>query len=191
MRMFRNLSVRVKIMIPVILLAVIIVSSSLVDFASMKKLNQASTEISDNYAYSLNMVGNIDSAFQELKGYAFAHIVADTSAETERVSTNITRVYNEILELMEEFESGLDEGSDEETYYYQFKDKCEEFQEVYQQLIALRTHRQQSLPTELSQTSQRKWTHTSKSLRIMSLRQWTMPLQRIRVHLKQPREQAL
>jgi methyl-accepting chemotaxis protein len=96
------------------------------------------------------MVGNIDSAFQELKGYAFAHIVADTSAETERVSTNITRVYNEILELMEEFESGLDEGSDEETYYYQFKDKCEEFQEVYQQLIALSTANMDTQATELA-----------------------------------------
>jgi methyl-accepting chemotaxis protein len=137
MRMFRNLSVRAKIMIPVIMVAIIVVVSSLVDFGSMKNLNEASTDISDNYAYSLNMVGNIDAAFQELKGYAFAIIVADTSADTAKVQEKISTVYNEVLELMEEFEETLDEGSDEETYYYAFKEKCAEFQEVYQQLLAL------------------------------------------------------
>jgi methyl-accepting chemotaxis protein len=150
MRMFRNLSVRAKVMIPVALVAIILLASAIVNFASLKKLNQASSEISDNYAYSLNMVGNMDSAFQELKGYAFAHIVADTSEATTKVADKITVVYNEILELMDEFESGLDEGSDEETYYYQFKASCEEFQEVYQQLLALSTANMDTQATELA-----------------------------------------
>jgi methyl-accepting chemotaxis protein len=66
------------------------------------------------------------------------------------VSDKITVVYNEAQELIDEFEAGLDEGSDEENYYYQFKEKCDEFLEVYEQLLALSTANMDTQATELA-----------------------------------------
>jgi methyl-accepting chemotaxis protein len=137
MRAFRNLSVRHKIMIPVLLLAIILVVTSVVNFSGMKNIMEASTDISDNYAVSLNQVGEIDSLFEELQSIAFAHIVADTDDATQKCEDSATAAYEKLAGYMEEFKSSLDPGSQEETLYASYETYYNEFCEIFEQVLEL------------------------------------------------------
>lgn len=57
MRAFRNMSVRYKIMIPLVTLAVIILLMGITNYSGMSNIMDASTSISGNYARCLDMVG--------------------------------------------------------------------------------------------------------------------------------------
>jgi methyl-accepting chemotaxis protein len=137
MRQFRNIRVRLKIMLPVILLALIMVVSSAANYQGLKNLMNASLEISDNYATSLYTVGEIDSQFKKIQSLGYAHIVAQSDEETAKVETSIDTAFNELSSLMATFEAGLDSGTDEETYYQDFESNYENFVAIFEQVIAL------------------------------------------------------
>jgi methyl-accepting chemotaxis protein len=137
MRQFRNIGVKFKVMLPVILLAVIIVVSSVVNYLGLKKMRDASLEISDNYANSLYIVGEIDSQFKKIQSLGYAHIVAQTDEETAKVEDSIETAINELTNLMAEFEASLDAGSDEETYYAQYEGNYNDYVTVFQEVLAL------------------------------------------------------
>jgi methyl-accepting chemotaxis protein len=137
-------------MVPVILMAIIIVASSMVDYQGMKKLMNASLEISDNYAQSMYLVGEIDSQFKKLQSLGYAHIVAQTDSDSAKVESSITSAYNELTDFMTEFADGLDAGSDEETLYAEYETKYNSFITIFEQMIELSSAGKDDEATEIA-----------------------------------------
>lgn len=137
MRAFRNMSVRYKIMLPLITLAVIILLMGVISYRGMNSIMDASTSISGNYARCLDMVGEFSADFQHLSRIAYNHIVADDEATYARLDNEIKEVNESIISTQEQFESLLDIGTNEENLYKQFKQALEAFGEDFAKLMAL------------------------------------------------------
>jgi methyl-accepting chemotaxis protein len=150
MRQFRNLSVRLKIMVPILLLAFIVIVSALVNFNGMKKMMDSSTELADNYSESLYLVGEIDSGFERLEKLGYSHIVAEAADDTEKIEATITETYATIQGYMTTFEEGLDTGTTEEALYSNYKDAYESFTEVYGEMLQLSRDDDDDAATELA-----------------------------------------
>jgi methyl-accepting chemotaxis protein len=129
-RLFKNLSVKLKIITPVVVLTIIIIASAMMNYQGLKRLMDSSTDITENYAESLYMVSQIDSNFEKLKGLGYAHIVADTDEESEKLESSSTDIYNEINEYMEKFAASIDTGTQKDVLYNEYTVSFNEFTEV-------------------------------------------------------------
>jgi methyl-accepting chemotaxis protein len=137
MRPFKNISVRFKIMVPVVLLTVILVVSSLAGFNGLGRLMAASTEISDHYTKSMYLAGAIDASFKDLQAIGYAHIVARTEEDKADGESYMTETYSEIQSLMSTYEEMLEPGSEEESYYNAYKTEYDNFTTVYTEMVTL------------------------------------------------------
>lgn len=91
MRALKNMSVRVKIMIPLLTLAVIIFGMGITSYIGMNNIMDASTSISGNYARCLDMVGDFNADFQEISRIAYNHIVADDEAAYKALDNEVEK----------------------------------------------------------------------------------------------------
>lgn len=139
MRAFRNMSVRFKIMIPLVTLAVIILLMGLTSYTGMNNIMDASTSISGNYARCLDMVGDFNADFQYLSRIAYNHIVVTDEAVYKNLEDEINEVYAEILSTQEQFEQLLDIGTEEEKLYEQFMQNFDVFVSDFAELITFST----------------------------------------------------
>ncbi len=139
MRAFRNMSVRFKIMIPLVTLAVIILLMGLTSYTGMNNIMDASTSISGNYARCLDMVGDFNADFQYLSRIAYNHIVVTDEAVYKDLEDEINEVYAEILSTQEQFEQLLDIGTEEEKLYEQFMQNFDVFVSDFAELITFST----------------------------------------------------
>ena len=85
MRMFlKNLSIRLKILIPVAVLGCLMFVLGLISIRSANQIKTASDEISGTYAVKIEHLGDVTSSYQTLRRVAFAHIVAQGDKELQK-----------------------------------------------------------------------------------------------------------
>lgn len=137
MRIFRNLSVRHKIMIPLLTLAVIILLMGVTSYNGMNNIMDASTSISGNYARCLDMVGDFNADFQKMSRIAYNHIVADDDATYRELENEVKEVFANIQSTQEQFEQLLDVGTNEEALYKQLTQAFDTYKVNFQELLTL------------------------------------------------------
>lgn len=137
MRAFRNMSVRGKIMIPLVTLAVIILLMGITNYSGMNNIMDASTSISGNYARCLDMVGDFNTDFQHMSRIAYNHILADDETTYRELENEVKDVYANIQSTQEQFEQLLDYGTNEENLYKQFTQAFDAFKENFQEVMTL------------------------------------------------------
>lgn len=135
MDFFRNLSIRYKIMLPICLLAIILIVMALVNYNGMNQIMDSSTDISNNYLVSISMVGDMDADFQKLLKMAYSHIVCDDADAMTNIENTVAQVHQELGNVMEQFEAGLDPGTEEERIFENFKATYAEFNSTYEKLL--------------------------------------------------------
>ncbi len=131
----KNVGVRTKILIPIIGLGIIVILMVVMSYNGMSSIMSASTEIAENYSPSQSMAGNFESYFQILQKDAYAHIVANDASTYEGIESEISDTTAELDAIIEEFEAGLDKGTQEDDLFEAFKDTYEEFIPVLSELI--------------------------------------------------------
>ncbi|MDE5697475.1 MAG: methyl-accepting chemotaxis protein [Lachnospiraceae bacterium] len=137
MRAFRNMSVRYKIMIPLVTLAVIILLMGITNYTGMNNIMDASTSISGNYARCLDMAGDFNADFQHMSRIAYNHIVADDEAAYRELEDETKKVFANIKSTQEQFETLLDAGTNEEELYEEFSRAFEVFKGDFSEVMAL------------------------------------------------------
>lgn len=135
MHIFKNLSVRYKIMIPLLTLAVIILLMGVTSYNGVNNIMEASTSISSNYARCLDLVGDFNADFQHMSRIAFNHIVADDEESFRELERETEEVYANIQSTRAQFEQLLDNGTNEENLYKQFTQALESFNMDFQELM--------------------------------------------------------
>ena len=116
MRIFKNLSVRVKGLFSVLLLAVLIGVMGIVSISELDRMRDASVEISDNYAESIKLLGYVSADFESLNQIIYAHCMAEDDATMNNLTKKSQTLMNNIKENCDEFEESLDEGQETENY---------------------------------------------------------------------------
>ncbi len=130
MRIFKNIPIKIKALLPITILSVILIVAMVVTMGSMDNMLAASEEISQNYAASIEELGTISENFESLHRVIFAHCIATTSDQQRRLEDE----YNELLEELrigcEVFAQKLDAG-EETTLFETFQTHMEEYLAKY------------------------------------------------------------
>lgn len=118
-------SVKNKIMIPVLLLAVIAIVTSIFSIMNADSISKKGDDIANNYLVTIETVGYLSESTQKLTRSAYSYIVAEGDTAKKSVKDNIESIKSEIDGYMKEYERSLDEG--EETAYSSYKNYYSQF----------------------------------------------------------------
>lgn len=132
----KNVSVLVKVLIPIILLAVLQFATVVVNTMSMNDILDASKEVSDNYANSMALLGDLGTDFVDLEKIAYAHCIADGDETMRNLEANAETIASQIDATCAEFEKSLDAGEEANTYQ-EFKTMYAGFLETFGTVIDL------------------------------------------------------
>ncbi len=121
MKILNNLSIRFKVIIPIAVLAILLIVSSIMGLYSAKKQMNAGTDISDNYTRSITQIGDINKWITSIGKVMYAHCIAVEDERKEFLTEEAEEIIENIETLLKEYEESLD-GSEEADVYYQFKD---------------------------------------------------------------------
>lgn len=148
----KNLSIRLKILIPVALLGCLTIGLGASSFFSTNEIMDVSEDISGVYAAKIEQLGDITSAYQTLRRVAFAHIVAQDSATLQNtLMDEANSLKNTISNLSDEYEQLLETaGSDEKQSFQDFKKDYENYLTIYDKILTYSAGRQISEATELA-----------------------------------------
>ena len=118
-------SVKNKIMIPVLLLAVIAFATSILSMMNADSISKKGDDIANNYLVTIENVGYLSESTQKLTRSAYSYIVAEGDAAKKSVKDNIESLKSEIDGYMKDYEQTLDEN--EETAYSSYKNYYSQF----------------------------------------------------------------
>lgn len=118
-------SVKNKIMIPVLLLAVIAFATSILSIMNADSISKKGDDIANNYLVTIETVGYLSESTQRLTRSAYSYIVAEGDAAKKSVKDNIESLKSEIDGYMKDYEQTLDEN--EETAYSSYKNYYSQF----------------------------------------------------------------
>ena len=118
-------SVKNKIMIPVLLLAIIAVATSILSIMNADSISKKGDDIANNYLVTIENVGYLSESTQKLTRSAYSYIVAEGDAAKKSVKDNIESLKSEIDGYMKDYEQTLDEN--EETAYSSYKNYYSQF----------------------------------------------------------------
>ena len=118
-------SVKNKIMIPVLLLAVIAFATSILSIMNADSISKKGDDIANNYLVTIENVGCLSESTQKLTRSAYSYIVAEGDAAKKSVKDNIESLKSEIDGHMKDYEQTLDEN--EETAYSSYKNYYSQF----------------------------------------------------------------
>lgn len=118
-------SVKNKIMIPVLLLAVIAFATSILSIMNADSISKKGDDIENNYLVTIETIGYLSESTQKLTRSAYSYIVAEGDAAKKSVKDNIESLKSEIDGYMKDYEQTLDEN--EETAYSSYKNYYSQF----------------------------------------------------------------
>lgn len=134
---FKNLSIRFKILIPVALLGILLLTLALVGFRSVTQILDASKEISGNYSVQIEQLGDITGYYQTLRRVAFAHIVASGNEELQKnLEAEADELKKNISDVSSEFKK-LSDTDDEKKAFEDFNDDYEAYLVIYDKILNL------------------------------------------------------
>ena len=127
MKVLRNVSVKYKIMTPIVLLAVMVFMTCYVSTTNVNDIMEVVNEIADNYAKSIELIGYVATDVESMQRVAYSHCVTDNRERMDELDEEFDGLYNDIEANCAEYESLLHEGIEVEEY--------EEFQALYQDFL--------------------------------------------------------
>jgi len=132
----RNWSVKIKIMLPVLLLVVLTLLTCVTSLMSMSEMQDASIVISDNYAESMSFLGDLSTNFEAIERVAYAHCATDDDTAMRSLEKEVEGIAAEINQARSQYEQ-LVNDSEEKENYQQFQTLFTSFLDTYTQAVKL------------------------------------------------------
>ncbi len=122
----KNLSLKVKVLAPIIILALMISLCSAIALINTNAMMDASKEISDKHAQSIIQVNTMSNSVRSMLRVIFAHCMAEDDATMKELVEESNTLRSKLETTMTEFEASLNEGEETELYN-SFKSDYEEY----------------------------------------------------------------
>lgn len=153
MRMFlKNLSIRFKILIPVVILGCLMFTLGIMSIQSSKQIMKASEEISGDYALKIEQLGDVTGAYQTLRRVAFAHIVAQGDMELQNnLIEEADSLKETIKNLCSEYQKKFNTKKEEESFR-QFESDYADYLVIYDQILKYSANTQTREASQLANT---------------------------------------
>lgn len=150
MMFFKNLSIRYKILIPVMLLGCLMFILGFASVMNVRQILLAGQEISGNYAVKVEELGDITGAYQTLRRVAFAHIVAQGDTELQQtLKEEADTLKVTISDLSEEY-AAASLTTEEDSGFQQFKQDYAAYLVIYDQILTYSANNQVAEATALA-----------------------------------------
>ena len=138
MRLFKNFSVGLKLLVPVAFLAIAVVITINVGFRSISNLMDNSDDISGVYAESMMNLSSLSTSYEQLVSYAYSHCIAEGSNEMKIIESKAEVTELDIRNAMSVISKHL--YTDEEVdIYNNFAVNFEDFQSLFDQVLRYST----------------------------------------------------
>lgn len=118
-------SVKFKILLPVILLAVITIATIVLSMFNADSISDKGNVIANEYLMTIENVGKLSATTQKLTRSAYSYIVAEGDSARQTVKEEIEQIKTEIEEYRAEYEADMSEEQKDaydsySSYYTQF-----------------------------------------------------------------------
>lgn len=155
MAMFlKNLSIRLKILIPVAVLGFLMLILGIVSFNSTNRIMKTSENITGNYVVRIEQIQDITIAYQTLRRVAFAHIVEEDTKDKQSLEKEADELKAEITDLCTQYEQGL--SAAEEEAFAKFKEDYENYLVIYDKILDHSSKKQKADASELASNDLRE-----------------------------------
>lgn len=155
MAMFlKNLSIRLKILIPVAVLGLLMLVLGIVSFNSTNRIMKTSENITGNYVVRIEQIEEVTIAYQTLRRVAFAHIVEEDSKDKQSLEKEADGLKAEITDLCAQYEQGI--SAEEEEAFAKFKTDYESYLVIYDKILDHSTKKQKAEASELASNDLRE-----------------------------------
>ena len=155
MAMFlKNLSIRLKILIPVAVLGLLMLVLGIVSFNSTNRIMKTSENITSNYVVRIEQIEDVTIAYQTLRRVAFAHIVEEDTSDKLSLEKEADELKAEITDLCAQYEQGL--SAEEEEAFAKFKKDYESYLVIYDKILDHSAKKQKADASELASNDLRE-----------------------------------
>ena len=113
---FGNISITLKVLIPIGLLGIMLLISSILSIANMNNMKKSSTDITENYASGIRELGDLNTDFQSLRRIIYAYCVAGDEAMQKTLEEQQKQLHTNIEMTIIEFTRKLDEGAEADAF---------------------------------------------------------------------------
>jgi methyl-accepting chemotaxis protein len=148
----KNISIRVKVLAPVAVLAILAILASALGIANTNSMMSQSTEITSNYSASIQQIEEINTNFESMRRIIYAHIVADDDATMNSLLTEYESLISANEELIQSFQESLDPGEETESFQ-DFEAAYSEFLEEMQEALDYSSNDEDVKATHVANTT--------------------------------------
>ena len=152
MKFLKNMSVRLKIMIPIALLAILLVGSCAVSIYDLGRMMSASSRISDYFNKDISDLERVYSDFESMQKLAFAHCIAEEEEAMTALEEEYQTLRLEINSISAKLGMHMDDKK-ELDIYNNFKRRYNIYIEDYNNLITYSTANYKKQATEIANTT--------------------------------------
>lgn len=149
----KNLSIRMKIMIPILMLVVLLFTTFLESYMNMSKMKDAGMVITDVYAKSMAYLGDISSEVGLLQSAAYAHCTATDSEMKASVENEVNTLYESLMNTCSLYEEVISGNEAEKSTYNQFRQTFDSFLETFNTVITASKSYQYTTAQQLANTT--------------------------------------
>ena len=114
----RKFNIKVKLLLPVILLALLLGINCCLGIINMNSMMESSNEISGNYAASMCLLDDISIAFETLEKDAYKHCITSSQEDMRSYEEEIEDIKTQIEKLCTELKDMLKTKTDKDNYNY-------------------------------------------------------------------------
>ena len=130
----RNLSVKIKMLGPIILISVVSLILSLVSMEGLKIMKNMGDELVENYAASCLILGEMSQKFEGMQRIIFEHYIAEESNVKKELEEEFKKLDENIENYCERLTPLLDSGEETEAYE-QFLSNYKEYKQTFNQAL--------------------------------------------------------
>lgn len=134
-KFLKNLSIRLKILVPVAFLGALLMTLGVVAFMSANTIMDASKDVTEKYVGRLEQLDNLSVSYESLRRVAFASIVCRNEREMlKNLKDEAASLRGAIEEYSGDFGSGV-ETSQERSSFEQFQSDYGRYLTIFDQLM--------------------------------------------------------
>ena len=131
-------TLRLKILIPILVLAFICTAYSGWNIKSMKDLKQSSIENSEKNSNAIHKLDLLSIEFQKMHKLLFIYFVTGNETAKTEIRKEVSDVASEVTSDIEEYEKGIDKNNTKEINSFKtFKERYNELYEKYMESLKL------------------------------------------------------
>ncbi len=152
LKFLKNMSVRLKIMIPIALLAILLVGSCAVSIYELGRMMSASSKISDYFNKDISNLERVYSDFESMQKLAFAHCIAEEEEAMAALEDEYQTLRLEINSISAKLGMHMDDKK-ELDIYSNFKRRYNLYIEDYNNLITYSSANYKKQAIEIANTT--------------------------------------